>query len=74
LIIAIQQPVRGDSKPAGAGAGAGGDLNGSQSPEGCLRYAVSVLNRHFFRASEGFCRHGIFHGITIVQENKPLNI
>jgi hypothetical protein len=55
-------------------AGAGGDLNGSQSPEGCLRYAVSVLNRHFFRASEGFCRHGIFHGFTIVQENKPLNI
>jgi hypothetical protein len=28
---------------------------------------------NFFEHFEGFSGHGIFHGITIYQENKPLN-
>jgi hypothetical protein len=31
-----------------------------------------VFNQQFFEHSEGFSEHGIFHGITVWQENKPL--
>jgi hypothetical protein len=38
---------------------------------------VAVLQRSFgsfFEHFEGFSGHGIFHGITVYQENKSLNI
>jgi len=33
-----------------------------------------VCNRQLFEHFEGFSEHGIFHGITVYQENKSLNI
>jgi hypothetical protein len=35
---------------------------------------VAALIRQFFEHFEGFSGHGIFHGTTDWQENKPLNI
>jgi len=35
---------------------------------------VAALIRQFFEHFEGFSEHGIFHGTTDWQENKPLNI
>jgi hypothetical protein len=35
---------------------------------------ISVQSAIFFEHFEGSSEHGIFHGITVYQENKSLNI
>jgi hypothetical protein len=35
---------------------------------------ISVQSEIIFEHFEGFPEHGIFHGITVWQENKSLNI